>query len=476
VTAASFDVRVWQVEKRPGARAHWRLRWRVAARRFGRSFATKGLADSFRAQLLEASRAGESFSLDTGLPYSITRRELDISCYEHAQDFVKAIWPAAAAKTRVSILETLSVAIPALTRDMPGAPDRDVLRLAVRRALNQNPHARQPDADHHRALAWLERASLPISALDDAAVVSDLLDILGRKLDGTLASADYFSRRRRVMHRALGYAVRKKRLAVNPLSKANLPEGWTAPMAPEDIVDPRSVGGPELVADMLTVTSYVGRRQGPRFVAFFGCMFYAMMRPSEVASLTRNGCHLPDSGWGRLIFADASPAAGKDFTDDGRVHEARGLKGRPRQSAARRATRNVPIPPELVALLREHINRFGTTESGRLFRSENGNPIQPSTYWRVWQQTRMLALPPAQLATPLMRRPYDLRHSGITWRLNAGVPPTEIAAWAGHSVEMLLRVYARCVAGMEDVWISRMDATLRPPDATKPENEIEEEK
>jgi hypothetical protein len=27
---------------------------------------------------------------------------------------------------------------------------------------------------------------------------------------------------------------------------------------------------------------------------------------------------------------------------------------------------------------------------------------------------------------------------------------------------MLLRVYARCVAGLEDVWISRMDATLRP--------------
>jgi hypothetical protein len=33
-----------------------------------------------------------------------------------------------------------------------------------------------------------------------------------------------------------------------------------------------------------------------------------------------------------------------------------------------------------------------------------------------------------------------------------------------HSVEMLMRVYARCVAGWEDVWIARMDATLRPPD------------
>ena len=107
------------------------------------------------------------------------------------------------------------------------------------------------------------------------------------------------------------------------------------------------------------------------------------------------------------------------------------------------------------------MERFGTGEVGRLFRSENGAPIQPSTYWQVWAKTRALALTPAQLATPLMRRPYDLRHSGITWRLNSGIPPTEIAAWAGHSVEMFLRVYARCVAGMEDVWIARMEATLR---------------
>jgi integrase len=465
VTGSSFDVRIWQVEKRAGARARWRLRWRVASRRFGQTFTTKALADSFRAQLLEAARVGESFNIDTGLPFSVTRRHLDVSCYVHACEFLQAVWSAAAAKSRVSMLETLSAALPVLTRNLPGAPDADVLRIALRHSLNQNEHARRPDAAELRALAWLERASLPVSALDDPAVIGDLLDTLGRKLDGTPAAPDYFSRRRRMMHRVLGYAVRKRRLSSNPLSKANLPEGWSAPRAPEDVVDPRSVGGADLVAEMLTVTSYIGRRQGLRFVAFFGCMFYAMMRPSEVVALTKDGCHLPAEGWGRLILADASPAAGRDFTDDGRVHEDRGLKGRARQASARRATRNVPIPPELVMMLRAHIERFGTGEDGRLFRSENGNPIQPSTYRQVWGKTRVFALTPAQRATPLMRRPYDLRHSGITWRLNSGVPPTEIAAWAGHSVEMLLRVYARCVAGLEDVWISRMEAALRPGDA-----------
>ena len=77
-----------------------------------------------------------------------------------------------------------------------------------------------------------------------------------------------------------------------------------------------------------------------------------------------------------------------------------------------------------------------------------------------WQKVRAASLTPEQLATPLMKRPYDLRHSGITWRLNSGVPATEVAAWAGHSVEMLMRVYARCVVGLEGVWIGRMDQAL----------------
>ncbi len=37
---------------------------------------------------------------------------------------------------------------------------------------------------------------------------------------------------------------------------------------------------------------------------------------------------------------------------------------------------------------------------------------------------------------------------------------TRAAAWAGHSVEMLMRVYARCVVGLEGIWIGRMDEAL----------------
>jgi hypothetical protein len=89
---------------------------------------------------LEAARKGESFSTETGLPFSVRRLDRDVSCYAHAVDFGMAAWPTAAAKSRISWLETLSVAMPVLTRDIVGRPDPDVLRLALRRALNQNKH------------------------------------------------------------------------------------------------------------------------------------------------------------------------------------------------------------------------------------------------------------------------------------------------------------------------------------------------
>jgi integrase len=461
----SFDFRPWKIETRKGRKTPYRVRWIVAGRQFSDSFLTMALAESFRASLITAARKGEGFDTDSGLPESMERKRRDISFYQHAAEFTAAAWPAAAAKTRVSIIESLIQVVPVVVRDLPGTPDRDTLRRALRKNLNPGQHAGQPDEHEAKALAWLTRASRPVSALEDPSVVCDVLEALAVNLNGKPSAPEYFSRRRRVLHRALGYAVRKKRLTKNPLSKANLPEGWTPPQAPDDRLDPRAVASPALAAAMLDACGTIGKRQGQRFRAFYGCMFYALMRPSEVAALTREACHLPGTGWGYLIFADASPAPGRAYTDDGQVHEHRGLKGRTKgrpTPRARRPVRKVPIPPELVELLRAHIETFGTAPDGRLFRSENGNPLQPSTWWQVWQKVRAASLTPEQLASPLMKRPYDLRHSGITWRLNSSVPATEVAAWAGHSVEVLTRVYARCVVGLEDVWIGRMDQTLHP--------------
>ncbi len=72
-------------------------------------------------------------------------------------------------------------------------------------------------------------------------------------------------------------------------------------------------------------------------------------------------------------------------------------------------------------------------------------------YGRVWKKARELALTPEEAASPLARRPYDLRHAAVSTWLNGGIPATQVAEWAGHSVAVLLRVYAKCIAGQGDV-------------------------
>jgi hypothetical protein len=47
-----------------------------------------------------------------------------------------------------------------------------------------------------------------------------------------------------------------------------------------------------------------------------------------------------------------------------------------------------------------------------------------------------------------------------TW-LNAGVPAPQVAEWAGHSVGVLLRVYATCISGQQ------ADAKRRIEEATR---------
>jgi hypothetical protein len=44
------------------------------------------------------------------------------------------------------------------------------------------------------------------------------------------------------------------------------------------------------------------------------------------------------------------------------------------------------------------------------------------------------------------------------------VAPTQVAEWAGHSVEILLRVYAKCLEGQDEIAKRRIVAALGPAD------------
>ena len=178
--------------------------------------------------------------------------------------------------------------------------------------------------------------------------------------------------------------------------------------------------------------------------------------PPRSVGLRRQDCHLPATGWGRLTLEKSRPEVNRRWTDTDSAHDERGLKHR-----ATDETRRVPIPPELVAILRAHIDTFGVAPDGRIFSSDRGHPIASTAISDVWAEARTLALTPAQVASPLAGRPYDLRHAAVSLWLAAGVPPPRVAERAGHSVEVLLRVYAKCLDDGEDIANTRIDAALR---------------
>ncbi len=117
-------------------------------------------------------------------------------------------------------------------------------------------------------------------------------------------------------------------------------------------------------------------------------------------------------------------------------------------------------PPVLVTMLREHVQEHGTAPDGRLFQTYWGGIYLPSTLWHVLRKARRQVFTPAQLASPLVRRPYDFRHAGVSWRLNAGAPAPLVAEWAGHTVEVLLRIYAHCIDGDDERWFGAMENAL----------------
>ena len=185
---SSYDVRFWKIEVRKNRRTPYRVRWTVA----GEPFLTSALAESFRSQLITAARAGEGFDLETGLPDSMVRKLRDVSFYKHALDFADFAWKGYSAKSRVSMVETLTRVVPVVVRDLPGTPAPALLRAALRKKFNQGGNTDTPTNDEGTAIAWLEKASRPLSALENAATVCDVLDALAVNLDGRPAAPEYF--------------------------------------------------------------------------------------------------------------------------------------------------------------------------------------------------------------------------------------------------------------------------------------------
>jgi integrase len=247
-----------------------------------------------------------------------------------------------------------------------------------------------------------------------------------------------------VLFNVAEYAVERKCLDVNPLVGFK----WRTPKSAG--VDRRSVVNPVQARVLLDAVRET-KRSGPRLVAFFALMYFSALRPEEAVNVRKHNLSLPASGWGEVHLEEATPYAGSDWTNDRRQRDQRQLKNR-----ARGEGRSVPVPPELTALPQQHMAEFGTGPDGRLFPGERSDELPKLTYMRAWRAARRIAFTPDVAATPLAATPYTLRHACVSTWLNGGVPAPQVAEWAGHSVEVLLKVYAKCLDGQEAAVRSRV--------------------
>jgi integrase len=195
-------------------------------------------------------------------------------------------------------------------------------------------------------------------------------------------------------------------------------------------------------------------------VAFFGCIYYAALRPEEVVDLRLdNLVSLPDQGWGELLLINSEPRSGTWWTDSGSARQRRELKHRPRCK-----TRLVPLHPELVALLTQQLKKYPPGPADRIFTGPRGGIFNDRAYLKIFHKARVVALTKSESASLLARRPYDLRHAAVSTWLNAGVPTPQVAEWAGHSMDVLLRVYAKCISGQQEEAKRRIEEATRPRD------------
>jgi hypothetical protein len=186
---------------------------------------------------------------------------------------------------------------------------------------------------------------------------------------------------------------------------------------------------------------------------------YGRRKPSTSAGTTspsRRSYGTPSTTGESCGSARAAPEVGAEWTDAGTRREQRHLKSRPAGE-----WRPVPVPPPLTRLLRAHLKTFGTGPGGRVFSGVHGDELASITYRRVWDKARRAGSRPIRISAgqARLRPPTRLRLD----MAKRGRPTAQVAEWAGHSVAVLLKVYAKCIEGQDQIAKRRIEEALCDP-------------
>jgi integrase len=425
-------VSVWDLQNRPGRKRPWMVRWKVGVRPHSKGFPTKTAADNFRAQILSAANAGTLFDRETGEP--VAWNETSLTVADWCGTWFKGEYPTWAPHTRKNHAQALGRVLPMIVK-----------QRAVDQPDNIHTHIEQWLSSEAEMPRWLSRWSLPLTDLTSERCVSiqreiEAVKVLDRRASrttpGTMKSisASDIKRNVKTIKAALNHAVRVGVISVNP---------WTTTttrrkaLQVTTVVDESTLPTPtQAVALLAGIPNHQPSSEGYRVL--LSCVYYMGLRPSEARALRIEHCDLPKKGWGKARIREAIQDAGSRWTADSE------MVGTPKTGS-----RDVPIPPLLVDIIREWI---GDRTEGLIVQTKSNRPVGLSNLDRAMRRVSD--------GMDHTWSPYDLRHACATLWLSAGVPIREVANRLGHSPEILLSTYAGVLTGDEQFANKKIEQAL----------------
>jgi integrase len=428
----------------------WVIRLRVEGKEAKpKYFETKKQAENYAARLRVAINDGLPFDPVIGEPVSWQRSAE--TCASWAQTWFRQEYGRQPATTQSTVIEALERALPRLVSsrasEMPRhaprvrqngnvvedtqTPSR-LLREYVRQVLCRlADDAGTVDPNHQADLdaaeRWLSRWSLPLSDVDEG-TTRRLYQDLGLTLDGKPLAGSTTHRHRSNIGAMFTQSVEDKKLERSPWPTARQRRRQQLrEVRNEEVADPELIFDSEEFAAV--IAEIPNHQPGSlRYVTYFSCMYLGGLRPQEVHPLRKEHLTLPDEGWGAIRVRLKRRSAPRLLQPEGPI-DVEATKNRQK-------SRTVPIPPELVRLLKQHLARWPDQP---LFCSQRSDHISGTNLSRAWTTAKKRAFPAGHRL--LDARPYDLRHSNASAQLADGMPPPTVAERLGHSTSQLVSIY-----------------------------------
>jgi len=448
------------------AETSWEVRWSVtygpkgARRRLQRSRAwpTKLAAQRFHADLRSAAEAGVRFDTTTGLPLGLTGASdtvVEFAVRWFHREVASGQWSAktqdAHRDSLVHILRATCDATPpaSVLKPVPGQ-HMPALNAWIRDALTPvaNRSGEPPHISVVRAGEWLAAHSMCLDELDAGTIRRQVLPALRQNLDGTAAAAKSFDRRKAPLTALLNAAVSDGVIASSPATGIRLPRSQKASRR----LDVRKVPTKQEWLWFICAACF-GSDAARRHIAYLATVLYTGARPGELNGLRRSDLVLPagDGEYGQMVVSESHTTATRRSSGSG-------VSQGPLKHRTPGTTRVVDLHPEVVALLRLHLELWlVASEHGFVFRSAGGGLLGQNMgrYLRAGR-ARMGWVDPHPFARATT---YTGRHGFVSLMLHGGFDPSEVAEMVGNTPSVITDYYASVIS------TTRQERTRRMGDA-----------